>query len=92
MKVVCLPGDGIGPEVMASRPACSRSSCRTLELEERPFGGAADPRRATTRCLPQRSRPAGRRTRCCWPPSGVPELDDAEVRPEQGLLRTPPGA
>ena len=39
MKVVCLPGDGIGPEVMAA--AMRVLEPLPLELESHSFGGDA---------------------------------------------------
>ena len=41
MKVVCLPGDGIGPEVMAEAVRTLRALLPELELEELPLGAAA---------------------------------------------------
>ena len=39
--VVTLPGDGIGPEVLASALAVLEAVAPDLEYDERPFGGAA---------------------------------------------------
>jgi len=39
MKIVCLPGDGIGPEVMEA--AMRVLEPLPLELETQPFGGEA---------------------------------------------------
>src|SRR3954452_18952517 len=39
--VVTLPGDGIGPEVLASALAVLEALAPDLEYTERPFGGAA---------------------------------------------------
>ena len=41
MKIVCLPGDGIGVEVTAAAREVLAVLAPDLELEERPFGGAA---------------------------------------------------
>ncbi len=41
MKIVCLPGDGIGPEVMREARRVLERLPVALELEEHPFGGAA---------------------------------------------------
>src|SRR4051795_3304802 len=39
--VVTLPGDGIGPEVLASALAVLEAVAPDLEYDEQPFGGAA---------------------------------------------------
>ena len=41
MKIVLLPDDGIGAEVVAAAARVLRELPLELELEERPFGGAA---------------------------------------------------
>ena len=41
MKVACLPGDGIGPEVVGVAQSVLRALVPEVELEEHPFGGAA---------------------------------------------------
>jgi 3-isopropylmalate dehydrogenase len=82
--VVCLPGDGIGPEVMAQ---AERVLDRLgIEHEERPFGGGAilaggDPLPAETlaACLEADA--------VLLAAVGLPELEGQAVRPEQGLLR-----
>src|SRR3954454_6869591 len=40
-RIVTLPGDGIGPEVLASALAVVEAVAPDLECDERPFGGAA---------------------------------------------------
>src|SRR5512146_748758 len=76
-RIVCLPGDGIGPEVM-------REAMRVLEA--RPFGGPGI--RACGDPFPPETREA-----CLGADAvllaavGSPEYERAEVRPEQGLLR-----
>src|SRR4051795_6622754 len=40
-RIVTLPGDGIGPEVLASALAVLEAVAPDLEYDERPFGGAA---------------------------------------------------
>ena len=40
-RIVCLPGDCIGPEVMAVAQRILRELAPDLELEDRLFGGAA---------------------------------------------------
>jgi 3-isopropylmalate dehydrogenase len=84
MTVVCLPGDGIGPEVMAQ---AERVLARLgIEHEERLFGGAAilavgDP-------LPEETLAACRGADAVLLAAvGLPELEGQAVRPEQGLLR-----
>ena len=59
--IVCLPGDGIGPEVLEQARARARSSCRSTSSScELPFGGAAidefgEPAaRGDARCVPRR--------------------------------------
>src|SRR5581483_5540537 len=85
-RVVCLPGDGIGPEVMAEAVKALRALELGLELEERPFGGpgireCGDPFPPATReaCLAADA--------VLLAAVGSPEYERAEVRPEQGLLR-----
>ena len=84
MTVVCLPGDGVGPEVAAE-------ATRVLErlgvpYEERLFGGAAilaagDP-------LPDETLEACRGADAVLLGAvGLPELEGRPLRPEQGLLR-----
>ncbi len=86
MRVVCLPGDGIGPEVMAEAIRALRALPLALDLEERPFGGDGirefgDPLPASTleACLAADA--------VLLAAVGSPEFERAEVRPEQGLLR-----
>ena len=40
-RIVCLPGDGIGPEVMADAVRVLEALPLDVEVEEHPFGGAA---------------------------------------------------
>jgi 3-isopropylmalate dehydrogenase len=40
-RIITLPGDGIGPEVLASALEVLRAVADDLEYEERPFGGAS---------------------------------------------------
>jgi len=85
-KVVLLPGDGIGPEVMAAACRVLEALPLELELEERPFAGRAildvgDP-------LPPETLAACRSADAVLlGAAGLPELAQAPVRPEQGLLR-----
>ena len=84
-RIVCLPGDGIGPEVMAAAVHVLGELPLDVSVEERPFGGAAidavgDP-------LPQETLDA------CLAADAVllgavggPQWEGGAVRPEQGLL------
>ncbi len=86
-----LPGDGIGPEVVAEALRCLRALAgsfgHTLELEELPFGGAA-----IDAC--GEPLPAGTLEACLAADAvllgaiGGPRWShpSAKVRPEQGLL------
>ncbi len=89
--VAALPGDGIGPEVIASAvQVCERAAERfeiDLQFETAPVGGAAidetgSPLPDETRALCQRSRAV------LLGAIGGPKWDDpnAEVRPEEALL------
>ncbi|MGI8422337.1 MAG: 3-isopropylmalate dehydrogenase [Gaiellaceae bacterium] len=81
--IVCLPGDGIGPEVM--REAQRVLDALDLPYEEHVFGGAAI--RATGGPLPAATLEACRRAEAVLKaPIGDPEFDAADVRPEQGLM------
>lgn len=84
-KVVYLPGDGIGPEVMAATVEVLRALPVELELEERLLGGIAI--RETGEPLPAETLAACRAADAVLLGAvGLPELDGAEVRPEQGLI------
>jgi 3-isopropylmalate dehydrogenase len=84
--IVCLAGDGIGPEVMAVAQRALRVVAPDLELEDRLFGGAAI--RATGDPLPPETLDACLAAEAVLKaPVGDPEFDAAEVRPEQGMLR-----
>jgi 3-isopropylmalate dehydrogenase len=86
VTVVCLPGDGIGPEVMHEARRALAVLAPELELEERPFGAKAI--RDTGDPLPKETLAACRRAEAVLKaPIGDPEFDAAEVRPEQGMLR-----
>src|SRR3954449_7062892 len=83
MKVVLLPGDGIGPEVMAAAERVL--SALPLELETLPFGGAAIREHGTP--LPEETLNAARSADAVLLGAvGAPEFDGAEIRPEQGLI------
>ena len=86
MKIVCLPGDGIGPEVMAAATRILRALPLDLQLEEHLFGGIAIRERGEP--LPPETLTACRSADAVLLGAvGLPELVAAEVRPEQGLIR-----
>ena len=84
--VVCLPGDGIGPEVMVEAVRVLCALPLELELIERDFGGIAIDRHGVP--LPDDTLEA-----CLGADAvllaavGVPGYDAAPVRPEQGLIQ-----
>ena len=83
MKVVLLPGDGIGPEVTESAERIL--SALPLELERHDFGGAAI--RAHGTPLPDETLAAARSADAVLLGAvGGPEFDNGDVRPEQGLI------
>ncbi len=85
MRVVLLPGDGIGPEVMREAKRVLQRLAPDVELEEQLIGGAAI--RATGEPLPQASLDACLGADAVFKgPLGDPEFDAADVRPELGLL------
>ena len=85
-RIVCLPGDGIGPEVMAVAQRALHVLAPELELEDHPFGAAAI--RATGDPLPAETLEACRAADAVLKaPIGDPEFDAADIRPEQGMLR-----
>jgi 3-isopropylmalate dehydrogenase len=85
-RIVCLPGDGIGPEVMEVAQRALQELAPDVELEERLFGAAAI--RATGDSLPADTLDACRTAIAVLKaPIGDPEFDAADVRPEQGMLR-----
>jgi 3-isopropylmalate dehydrogenase len=85
VKIVCLPGDGIGPEVMASAREVLGVLAPDLELEDRPFGGGAILETGTP--LPDETLEACKGADAVLLAAvGLPQLDAADVRPEQGLI------
>jgi 3-isopropylmalate dehydrogenase len=85
VKVVLLPGDGIGPEVAAAAARVLVALAPDLELEERLFGGAAI--HATGGPLPEETLAAAREADAVLMGAvGLPEFEGKPVRPEQGLL------
>jgi 3-isopropylmalate dehydrogenase len=86
VTVVCLPGDGVGPEVMREARRALELLVAGVELEERPFGAQAI--RETGDSLPEETLTACRDAEAVLKaPIGDPEFDAAEIRPEQGMLR-----
>jgi 3-isopropylmalate dehydrogenase len=84
-RIVLLPGDGIGPEVSAEAVRVLAALPLDVEVDERPFGGAAidafgDP-------LPEETLAACRDADAVLLGAvGGPKWEGAAVRPEQGLL------
>jgi 3-isopropylmalate dehydrogenase len=84
-RVAALPGDGIGPEVTAVAIDLLRALPIEIEVEEHGFGGGAILEQGTP--LPEPT------LRACKDADavvlgavGLPELEGAAVRPEQGLI------
>ena len=85
MRVVCLPGDGIGPEVLAAAQTVLRALVPEVELEEHLLGGVAI--KQTGSPLPPETVAACKGADAVLLGAvGLPEFDAAEVRPEQGLI------
>jgi 3-isopropylmalate dehydrogenase len=86
VRVVCLGGDGIGPEVMGAAVQVLSELMPDLVLEERLFGGAAI--LAGGHPLPAETLSACRGANAVLLAAvGLPELEGADVRPEHGLIR-----
>jgi 3-isopropylmalate dehydrogenase len=86
VRVVFLPGDGIGPDIAAEARRALLALLPDLELDERPFGAEAIRRFGDP--LPDETIEACREADAVLKgPIGDPEFDAADVRPEQGLLR-----
>jgi 3-isopropylmalate dehydrogenase len=92
IKLVSLPGDGIGPEVVAQ--AVKVIGCiaekfhHEISIEERPFGGAAI--KATGVPLPEETLAACVQSGAVLHGAiGLPEFDQnpPHLRPERGLLQ-----
>jgi 3-isopropylmalate dehydrogenase len=88
MKIVTLPGDGIGPEVLAATVELLHEVAPDLSYEERPIGGAAID--ATGTALPDETLEAAKRSDAVLLAAvGGPKWDTTDPdkpRPEQGLL------
>jgi 3-isopropylmalate dehydrogenase len=85
LRIACLPGDGIGPEVTAVAVDVLRALPIELELEEHSFGGRAILEEGTP--LPERTLAACQSADAVILGAvGLPEFEGAQVRPEQGLI------
>ena len=85
LRIVCLPGDGIGPEVTAVAIDVLHALPIEIEVEEHSFGGRAILEEGTP--LPDRTLAACRNADAVVLGAvGLPELEGAPVRPEQGLI------
>jgi len=85
VKIVCLPGDGIGVEVTAAARQVLAVLAPDLDLEEHLFGGAAI--LATGTPFPDETLAACREADAVLLGAvGLPQFDAADVRPEQGLI------
>jgi 3-isopropylmalate dehydrogenase len=85
MRIACLPGDGIGPEVLAAAREVLATLAPDLELEDHPFGGGAILELGTP--LPDETLAACKKADAVLLGAvGLPQLDAADVRPEQGLI------
>jgi 3-isopropylmalate dehydrogenase len=86
VRVACLSGDGIGPEVVGVGQTVLRALVPEVDLEEHLFGGAAI--KATGDPLPTETLAACKAADAVLIGAvGLPEYDAADVRPEQGLIR-----
>lgn len=84
-KVVLLPGDGVGPEVVAEAVRVLEAAAAGLSFETHLFGGAAID--ATGEPLPPSTLEACRTADAVLLGAiGGPKWDRAPVRPEAGLL------
>jgi 3-isopropylmalate dehydrogenase len=85
MRIVCLPGDGIGPEVSAEALRVLGALPLDADVETHPFGGAAID--AVGEPLPQETLDACRGADAVLLGAvGGPRWEGAAVRPEQGLI------
>ena len=85
LRVVALPGDGIGPEVTAVAIDVLRALPVEIEVEEHSFGGRAILEEGMP--LPERTLEACQSADAVLLGAvGLPELEGAPVRPEQGLI------
>jgi 3-isopropylmalate dehydrogenase len=85
VRIVCLPGDGIGVEVTAAAREVLAVLAPDLDLEEHLFGGAAILAAGTP--FPDDTLAACRKADAVLVGAvGLPRFDAADVRPEQGLI------
>jgi 3-isopropylmalate dehydrogenase len=85
LRVACLAGDGIGPEVAAVAEEVLRAFPLDVQLEQHAFGGRAILDEGTP--LPQPTLDACLASDAVLLGAvGLPELEGAPVRPEQGLI------
>jgi len=86
LGIACLPGDGIGPEVTAAAVRVLESLPLEVVVEEHPFGGGAIHELGNP--LPEETLSACRAADAVLLGAvGLPELEGAPIRPEQGLIR-----
>jgi 3-isopropylmalate dehydrogenase len=84
-RIVCLPGDGIGPEVMAEAVRVLTALPLDVEVKEHSFGGGAID--AVGAPLPEATLAACRTADAVLLGAvGGPKWDGATARPEQGLI------
>jgi 3-isopropylmalate dehydrogenase len=88
MKIAVLPGDGIGPEIVAQAVKVLKALDIGLKMEEAPIGGAGyeaagDPLPAATLALAQASDAVLLGAVGDWKYDSLPR----DMRPERGLLR-----
>jgi 3-isopropylmalate dehydrogenase len=85
LRVACLPGDGIGPEVTAVAIDVLRALPLELEIETYSFGGHAIHEEGMP--LPARTLAACKDADAViLGAAGLPEFEGLPVRPEQGLI------
>jgi 3-isopropylmalate dehydrogenase len=85
LRLACLPGDGIGPEVTTAALDVLRALPLEVEVEEHPFGGQAIHAEGTP--LPDATLAACRGADAVLLGAvGLPQFEGAAVRPEQGLI------
>ena len=85
MRIVALPGDGIGPEVTAQAVRVLDALPVDVHVESHPFGGNAIDE--TGEPLPPATLAAARESAAVLLGAvGGPKWDGGSVRPEQGLL------
>ena len=85
LRVACLPGDGIGPEVAAVAINVLQALPLDVDVEEYAFGGGAILAEGTP--LPERTLAGCRAADAVVLGAvGLPEFEGALVRPEQGLI------